>query len=100
MKTINSIKQLKAEKKRLAEQLQVQEEQMRQNWGDLKDALRPANMAMDTVSSIMNRKAASTENKDNLLKSVLSYGAWLLTRKIMDKTGKRMSRFYRGEKKS
>jgi len=84
MKKFNSIKQLHAEKDRLNQQQKCLEEKLFSNAKELKECLRPVNIAKDTLESMITGKA--TINNGNLFRSSLNYGVGLLARKIAGKT--------------
>ncbi len=50
MKKINSIKHLKAEKKRLADRRAELEKAMKYDWRDVKDSMKPMNLASQFLS--------------------------------------------------
>jgi Flp pilus assembly protein CpaB len=98
MKKIKSIGQLKAEKKRLALHQAHLENKLRGQWTDLKVSLKPANIAKEAYSSVMNNKAAENNNTDSIFKSTLNYGVSLLTKKITDTAGKQLSKLFAKKK--
>lgn len=71
------------------------EQKIRSNWKDLKNQLRPVNMAKDAYTSFVHHKTEEAQKGDSVLKSTLSYGASLLAKKIADKTGERLNRFFK-----
>ena len=87
MKKIKSIKQLKAEKKRLKIRTAELEYKVRGNWTELKECLRPLNIAKDAIGSIFKSKAAAKIHEDSILKSSFTYGISLLAAKFMEKAG-------------
>jgi hypothetical protein len=96
MKKIHSLKELKEEKSHIAHRRRELEERIGNNWNDLKIQLRPVNMAKDALGSMLHRKTKEAENAEGgILKSALSYGAWLLTRKMMNKAGERLNRVFK-----
>lgn len=98
MKKIKSIQQLKAEKKRIARQQADLESKLRGQWTDLKVSLKPANIAREAYSTVMNNKAAENNNTESILKSTLNYGVSLLTKKITDTAGKHLGKLFARKK--
>jgi cell division septum initiation protein DivIVA len=92
MKKIKSIKQLQAEKKRIKQQLEQLEKQAQTNWNDLKESLRPANLAADTLNKIIKNKTAENLNDNSILKNSFTYGVTLLAQKFADKVGDKLSK--------
>jgi hypothetical protein len=96
MKKIHSLKELKEEKSVITHRRRKLEEQIGNNWNDLKIQLRPVNMAKDAFNGMLNRKTREADKANGgILKSALSYGAWLLTRKMMDRAEDRINRVFK-----
>jgi hypothetical protein len=95
MKTIKNIHQLQTEKKRIQQKQQNLEDKIRSNWNELKESLRPANVAKDALSKVMQDKTADTINGESILKSTFTYGASLLAKKMADKAGEKFSKFFK-----
>ena len=95
MKKIKSIKQLKAEKKRLKLHIGELEHKVRGNWTELKECLRPQNIAKDAIGSIFKSKAAVNIQEDSILKSSFTYGISLLAAKFMEKAGNTLSKVFK-----
>ena len=95
MKKIKSKKHLLAEQRRLRFRREELERKLYFQWNELKDGLRPINIAKDTFSSFMNRKAAENLVDENILKSTLNYGISLLVKKLTDKAGKKFESLFR-----
>lgn len=93
---INSITTLKEEKHRIRQRRRELEEQIGDNWHDLKEGLRPVNIIRDTISSILNHKAEETRNtNDSVLKSTLSFIAAELADKVSDKATELFNRLFK-----
>jgi hypothetical protein len=84
MKKISSIKQLKAEKKRIKQRQAELEGKIGNNWKELKERLRPGNITKDAIESILRRKAADVMNDGGIIKNSLSYGIALLAGKLAE----------------
>jgi hypothetical protein len=97
MKKIKSIQQLKAEKKRLLHRQAELETRIRGQWSGLKANLKPGVL----LKEAFNRPAAmsSETGSDNLLKSTISYGLSLLSKKITEKAGDKIADLFKKKKK-
>lgn len=95
MKKIKSIKQLKAEKKRIKQRQEELEEKIRSNWKELKENLRPVNIVKDTFSNIMKGKAEENLYGDGFVRNAFTYGVTLLAKKIVDKTGIKLGKIFK-----
>jgi hypothetical protein len=91
MKKIKSIKQLQAEKSRIEQQQHDLENKIGGNWKELKDALKPGNMAKDIFNSVLKSRTEDNLNSGNAFKNTFSYGLCLLTKKVADKLGRKFS---------
>ena len=94
MKKIKNIKQLKAEKKRIKQQQEELEKKMSGNWKELKECLRPANIAKDVIGSILRNKTEKSVDDDDVFKSSFTYGVNLLAKKISDKAREKLSKVF------
>jgi cell division septum initiation protein DivIVA len=95
MKTIKSIKQLQAEKKRMTLRRQELEKRMGNNWAELKSCIQPANIAADTLNSTIKNKTAEKMEHDSILKSTFTYGITLLASKIVNKAGDKLNKLFK-----
>lgn len=100
MKKIRSKKQLRAEKKRMKLRQEELEKKIRSKWNDLKETLRPINMAKDTFSKVMENKAEENLKDESVLKSTIRYGVSLLAKKFTDKAGEKFEWMFRKNGKS
>jgi hypothetical protein len=92
MKKIKSIQQLRAEKKRIKqEQLEI-ENKMGEHWTELKETVKPANIAREAIGSIFRKKTAENQPESKLLNTAINIGVGLLagnlTEKALQKLGK------------
>jgi hypothetical protein len=94
MRKIKNIKQLKAEKKRIKQQQEELENKIRNNWKDLKECLRPANLAKDAISSIFKSKTEKNQDDENIFKSSFAYGVNLLAKKFADKAREKLGKIF------
>jgi hypothetical protein len=95
MKKIKSIKQLKAEKRRIKERQEELEHTISNNWKELKENLRPVNIVKDTLGTIMKGKTEDNLYGDGFFKNAITYGVTLLAKKIMDKTGSKLGKMFK-----
>lgn len=95
MKKIRSKKQLRAEKKRMKLRQEELEKKIRSKWNELKETLRPMNMAKDTFSKVMENKAEENLKDESVLKSTIRYGVSLLAKKFTDKAGEKFEWMFR-----
>jgi len=95
MKKIKSIKQLKAEKKQIKQRQKELESKIRNNWKELKECLRPVNIAKDTFGKVIKNKTEENLNGESILKSTFTYGVTLLAKRFADKAGKKLDRFFK-----
>lgn len=94
MKKITSIKQLRSEKKRLRQKQEELADKIQRNWKELKEALKPANIARDTFSSIIKKKTEQNLSGDTVFKSTLNYGISLLAKKFTEKAGEKLGKLF------
>lgn len=93
MTKIKSIKQLRAEKKRIAQHQQELEQKIQLRWNEFKSSLTPANIASHAFDAI-NSKPQQTNTGNTILKGVLSIGATLLAKKLATKTGEKLGSMF------
>lgn len=99
MRTINSIRQLKDEKKRMRRHRELLEDRMKENWKGLKEQLKPRNLVSDAIGTTMKNKLEGDRENDSLLKTTLLYGISLLADKFAGKAGEKLGKFFKkGEK--
>ena len=60
MKKFSSIKELQPEKKRILQHQRELENKMRGNWSDLKESVKPVNIAKDALSRVIRNKTRET----------------------------------------
>jgi hypothetical protein len=95
MKKIKNKKQLQEEKKRIKIRKTELEKKMQSQWNGLKDSLRPVNIAKDTFSSFLDKKAVENLADESILKSTLNYGISLMAKKFTDKAGEKFKWFFK-----
>lgn len=94
MTKIKSIKQLRAEKKRIALRLQELEQKMQHNWKELKETIKPVNLAAEAFSDALKDNTQKNNAGDGVLKSILAFGATILAKKLVTKTGEKLGKMF------
>jgi len=97
MKKIKSIKQLKAEKKRIQQRQEELEDKIHSNWKELKENLRPVNIVKDSFSNIMKGKTGENLYGDGFVKNAFTYGVTLLAKKLVEKTGVKLGKIFKND---
>ena len=95
MKKIKSKKQLKSEKKRIKMRQEELEKKIRIKWNELKESLRPGNLAKETFSRAIQNRMEKEEEEESVLKSTFRYGVSLLAKKFTDKAGEKFDWLFR-----
>ena len=95
MKRISSIKQLQTEKERIGQHKGLLEKKIADNWDELKISMKPASLVKYVFGSLINKTEKESSNNGGKLKSVFSFAAAILAKRIADKTGRKLSRLYR-----
>ncbi len=94
MTKIKSIKQLRAEKKRVALHLQELEQKMQHNWKELKEAINPVNLAAGAFNDALKSNTQKNNEDNGLLKGILTFGATILAKKLATKTGEKLGKMF------
>jgi hypothetical protein len=95
MKKIKSIRQLKAEQKKLRQQQKAAERDVKEKWDELKELLKPGALAKDAFKSTKEDKAAANgTNGESVWKSTLNYGISLLAKKFSEKASEKIGGFF------
>jgi len=89
MKKIKSLKQLQAEKKLLQQRREALEDKMRSNWNELKESMKPLNIAKNALGTVLKVGAATTLNGKGMVRNAVAYGVTLLANKFIDKWSNR-----------
>ena len=90
MKKIKSIRQLKAEKKKLKERRAELEKAIKYDWRDLKESLRPKNVAGQVISNLFDgreKQNGHTYITDKVSEMATKF-AWKMVEKAKNKIGK------------
>lgn len=97
MKKIKNLKQLQAEKILLKQRRNALEDKMRSNWNELKDSVKPLNIARNVLGTVLKAGAAGTLNGKGMVKTAVTYGVTLLADKFIDKWGDILGKRYKKE---
>jgi ABC-type dipeptide/oligopeptide/nickel transport system ATPase subunit len=92
MKKIKNEKQLRKEKKLLRQREKELLRKINSGWQHLKGSLHPQNFIKEQVSC--KGKNPGTANEENIFKSILSFGATLLVKKIIKRTEERLEKVF------
>ena len=95
MKKINNIRQLAAKKKQVKQQQEALENNIRDNWKELKEGLKPATIAREHFNDILNNGYHERVNAKSILKTTLDYGANLLARQLVNKAGEKLGKLFK-----
>lgn len=87
---INSIKQLQQEKKKLSERRQQAEQNISRQWSELKNSMKPVNVAKETMSHVLSSRLAQKSATRSLLLAALGFGSGVVARKLLFKALKRV----------
>lgn len=94
MKTIRSIKQLRAQQKQIQQNIDSLELQMKMQWGSLKESLRPGSIIKEALSSFTTSKGLPEGSGERILKSTITYGAALLLSRLTGRAGEKIRKFF------
>jgi len=91
MKKIKNLNQLKREKERIKQHQEDLEDMIHDNWHELKDDLKPANIAKQVIGNWMRKRTEAKMNAGGILKNAVTYGATLLATKLFGRTGNKLA---------
>jgi len=95
MKKIKNKKQLKAEKKRIRLRREELEKKISNKWNELKESLRPVNVARETIRDFVQNKTEENLEDESIFKSTIKYGISLLAKRFTDKAGEKYDRIFK-----
>jgi hypothetical protein len=98
-KKIKNMPQLQMEKQQIKMQQQLLLEKMRNTWLNLKENIRPANIAKESFNSIINKPASERPYSENILKKSFTYGATLLAERVADNVIIKMKKIFKSKEK-
>ena|SRR5688572_17208065 len=93
MKKIKNIKQLRKEKELLQQREKELLRKINSGWQHLKESLHPQNIIKEQVRKC-KEESPGTANEENIFKSILSFGATLLVKKIVKRTEEKLDKFF------
>lgn len=91
MKKIKNLRQLKREKERIKQHQEDLEDAIHDNWHELKDDLKPANIAKQVIGNWIRKRTEAKMNAGGILKSTVTYGAAMLATKLFGRTGNKLA---------
>lgn len=94
MKKIRSIKQLKAEKKRVKQRQVELEDKIRSNWKELKENLKPVNIVKETMGRVMKVRTEDNLYGNGFVRNAITYGVTVLANKFLNKAGSRLAKVF------
>ncbi|MGG9960813.1 hypothetical protein [Ferruginibacter sp. SUN106] len=94
MRKIKNIKQLLQEKQRIKLQQQELERKLQYQWEELKECAKPSSIAANTFSAVLRNTIENKSGNQNLLKNIFSFGATILTDKLAEKAGEKISHLF------
>ena len=95
MKKIKNKKQLRTEKRRIKARQEELEKRIRNQWNELKESLRPVNLAKETFQNLLQNKTEKNWEDESLLKTTIKYGISLLAKKFTDKAGEKFESLFK-----
>jgi len=95
MNKIKSIQQLYSEKKRIKQHKEEMEMRICASWQEVKENLRPANIAKEAIGGIFRKKAAGNEHEDSLFKTAVNFGLNILISKLTEKAGEKLNKVFK-----
>jgi len=94
MKKINCIQDLHTQRKLIRENQLLLQEGIKYNWQELKESIKPQNMILDTLNSLIVRKTDQVLPKESFFKNLIVYGLSIVAKKISEKAGDKISHFF------
>ena len=91
MKKIKSMKQLRKEKRLLRQREKQLRGKINVGWDQLKEDLQPNNILKSMKHC---KERGSSTNDENVFKSILSFGATLLARKLAKRAEEKFGNFF------
>jgi hypothetical protein len=94
MKKINSKLQLRAEKRRIRIRRQELEEQIRCQWDELKESIKPVNIVKETFKKMVQKETRKNLEDESLIKSTLNCGISILAKRFTNKAGEQFKKYF------
>ncbi len=87
---INNLSELLIEKARISQQQNELEKLISTNWNELKVHLRPENLIMDPIHSLIKTKTEEDQKSDLFLKTLLKYSLSGAVKWIVELVGEKL----------
>ena len=87
---INNLSELLIEKTRINQQQKELEKLISSNWNELKVNLRPKNLIMDSIESLIKSKTEEDQKSDLFLKNLLKYSLSSVAKWILEQAGEKL----------
>ncbi len=84
------MQQLQSKKKEIEMQQKALLEKIRNNWMQLKENLKPVNIAKESLSNILQHQPTEQPYGEHALKNSFTYGVGLLAERLADKAFEKM----------
>jgi hypothetical protein len=94
MNKIKHISELYSEQLRLQKLEDNLEKTIRKDWKEVKESMRPKNSGREMLSDFINKRLQDKIKSNGILSGTLSYGAAMLTKKIVEKVEEKMESFF------
>jgi hypothetical protein len=95
MEKIKNMQQLQSKKKEIDIQQKLLLEKIHNNWVQLKDNLKPMNIAKESLGNILHRQPAEQSCGEQAIKNSFTYGIALLAKNFADKAFEKVKRFFK-----
>ncbi len=95
MKRIKNLKHLKEEKKNLQLRRKELEDQLQNDWQEVKSMLHIKNLTKAIARSMLDKKTSSYISDNSILESTLSFGAALAANRFAKKAGKKFKSIFK-----
>jgi hypothetical protein len=95
MEKIRNMQQLQSKKKEIEMQQKALLEKIHNNWVQLKETAKPANIARETLVNILQHQPAQQHYGEHALKHSFTYGVGLLAEKLADKAFEKVKSIFK-----
>jgi hypothetical protein len=95
MEKIKNMQQLQLKKKEIELRQKALLEKIRNNWVQLKENVKPVNIAKETLVNILQHKSAEQPYGEQAIKHSFTYGVALLAERLADKAFEKVSMFFK-----
>jgi hypothetical protein len=95
MEKIKNMQQLQLKKKEIDMQQKALLEKIRNNWEQLKENVKPANIAKESLINILQHKSSEQPYGEQAIKHSFTYGVALLAERLADKAFEKVRMFFK-----